>query len=371
MKTVCAENQCSGCMACIEACNHNAIVIRDDLRFYNAVIDPGKCIGCGACYRVCPNNRPISAILPIAWYQGWMNAKEDRALSSSGGFAAAIAYRFIKLGGIVCSCIFTNGEFKFAFSKKSEDIRNFVGSKYVKSNPSGIYREIVKLLVDEQKVLFIGLPCQAAAVKAFVGDTYSKRLYLVDLICHGTPSPRNFDQFLREAGYALQSVSNVSFRKKNRFYTNVNGKNIDAPGVYDCYTLAFLNGINYTENCYVCPYAKRERVSDITIGDSWGSNLSVEEQKKGISLALCQTEKGEQLLKEADIQLYPVELETAIEHNRQLEGPSAKPKRYDRFFSLLLSGRSYHEAVKKVLPRTYRNQQIKRILNKFLTPRGE
>lgn len=40
--------------------------------------------------------------------------------------------------------------------------------------------------------------------------------------------------------------------------------------MFDKYTLAFLNSINYTENCYNCQYAKIERVSDLTIGDSWG-----------------------------------------------------------------------------------------------------
>lgn len=42
----------------------------------------------------------------------------------------------------------------------------------------------------------------------------------------------------------------------------------------------FLGGLFYTENCYECKYAQLNRVSDITIGDSWGSELPTEEQKK-------------------------------------------------------------------------------------------
>lgn len=51
-------------------------------------------------------------------------------------------------------------------------------------------------------------------------------------------------------------------------------------GTQDMYTHAFLASLDYTENCYTCKYAKLERVADVTLGDSWGSNLSVAEQKK-------------------------------------------------------------------------------------------
>ena len=216
-----------------------------------------------------------------------------------------------------------------------------------------------------REVLFIGLPCQAAAVKLFVGNRLSEKLYLVDLICHGSPSPKNIKQFLLEAGYKLDKVSQVGFRKKDVFRVTQNEQYVDVPGIYDCYSLAFLNCINYTENCYSCHYAKRERVSDITIGDSWGSDLPQDEKNKGISLALCQTGKGIELLKAANLELHLVDLENAIKHNHQLERPSVKPDCYDKFFDALQSGRKYREAVKIGLPRTYRNQQIKKVLIKL------
>lgn len=68
------------------------------------------------------------------------------------------------------------------------------------------------------------------------------------------------------------------------------------------YTMSFLSSLNYTENCYYCRYATDKRVGDITIGDAWGSDLK-EEIDNGISLIMCQTEKGEELL-EAGICLF-------------------------------------------------------------------
>ena len=60
------------------------------------------------------------------------------------------------------------------------------------------------------------------------------------------------------------------------------------------------------------------RVSDITLGDSWGSNLDIQEQRKGISLILNQTQKGKELLEQSELELMDVELNRAIEHNHQL-----------------------------------------------------
>jgi len=365
MKTVCRINQCTGCMACLEVCSKGAITIKDQLKYFNAEINSDKCIDCGACHKICQNNKQIDAAEPIKWYQGWSKSEAQRIVSSSGGFATELANYFIENGGIVCSCIFKDGIFSFDFAESKEDVAKFVGSKYVKSNPQGIYKKIYRLLSKGRKVLFIGLPCQVAAVKSFVGDKFSNSLYLVDLICHGSPSPKHIKKFLEEAGYRLEDLNSIGFRKKDVFRVMANVQYVDAPGVYDCYSLAFLNGINYTENCYSCKYAKKERVSDITIGDSWGSDLTVEEQRKGISLALCQTEKGQEMLEKSKVVLFPVDIEKAISNNHQLERPSKKPDTYDAFFDALQTGKSYKAAVKIGLPHTYRNQQIKKILIKL------
>jgi hypothetical protein len=57
----------------------------------------------------------------------------------------------------------------------------------------------------------------------------------------------------------IHSVSKLSFRKKNSFGISVNGKGIDGK-VQDNYTTAFLTSISYTENCYSCNFARKERV---------------------------------------------------------------------------------------------------------------
>ena len=104
MKTVCELNMCNGCMACVEKCHRNAITIKDDLKYYNALIDTKKCVDCGLCTKVCPRENDNDMSKPKWWYQGWADS-EIREHASSGGAASAIIRAFIKHGGYVASCL--------------------------------------------------------------------------------------------------------------------------------------------------------------------------------------------------------------------------------------------------------------------------
>lgn len=169
MKTVCELNMCNGCMACVEKCHRNAITIKDDLKYYNALVDTKKCVDCGLCTKVCPRENDNDMSKPKWWYQGWADS-EIREHASSGGAASAIIRAFIKHGGYVASCLFDSGKFVFEVTNEMAVARKFAGSKYVKSNPEKIYGKIQSLLKANQKVLFIGLPCQVAAVNQFIKD---------------------------------------------------------------------------------------------------------------------------------------------------------------------------------------------------------
>ena len=362
MKTVCELNQCAGCMACVDICPKGAIRIEDTLSAYNAVIDEDKCINCNACYNICQNNNPVKYMSPIKWYQGWAQDKCIRSNCASGGFATAISIAFIKEGGYVYSCSFCKGEFRFKRAVKESDVISFAGSKYVKSNPSGCYRAIREDLNAGKRVLFIGLPCQVAAIKKIVGNNPNNYLYTIDLICHGTPSPKILNLFLKQYRKSIESFESILFRVKAKVQIPGGSKGIVTKGVSDRYTIAFLNSLTYTENCYECKYAQRKRVSDITLGDSWGSELPLEEQKNGLSLALCQTEKGIELLKAAEVVLKTVDLEKAIRNNHQLEHPSIMPITRKKFFDDIMKGKKFNSCVYKCFPKQCIRQNIKELL---------
>lgn len=360
MKTVCEINKCSGCMACVDICAKGAIKIDDSLEAYNAVIQEDKCINCNACIRVCQKNNTPQAVAPIKWYQGWADEAELRENGASGGFASAISKSFIEGGGYVASCTFKDGSFRFQIENTLEGIKKFAGSKYVKSDPSGIYSDISKLLKQGEKVLFVGLPCQVAAIKNYIGKSLQDELYTIDLICHGTPSPKLLETYLKQYGYSLEKIQNIQFRVKGNFQAYNDYKSVVTSGVCDKYHIAFLNAISYTENCYECDYAEKERVSDLTLGDSWGSELGMAELKNGISLSLCQSEKGIELLKNAKLQLKAVDIENAVLNNQQLNHPAEMPKSRNKFFHKLRNGHNFNSLIFKCFPKQCVRQEVKR-----------
>ncbi len=353
MNTVCEKNKCVGCMNCAEVCPAGAIHIEDTLDAYNAVIDAAKCCDCNLCRNLCQNNRTVELTKPRFWFQGYANDENIRAKSSSGGAAAALMRAFTEQGGIVCACMFDKGSFGFGFADTAGDVEKFVGSKYVKSNPLGVYKKIKSMLQNGKQVLFIGLPCQAAAVKYYVGQQLGDRLYTVDLICHGSPTPKLLERFLTEHGLSLDKAEDIGFRIKNKFNLSYNLGNVVPNKTRDTYTMAFLNGLDYTENCYSCQYAQFNRVGDITLGDSWGSELAAEEKRKGLSLILCQNEKGRDLVQSANLRLMEVDIKRAREANHQLNYPSPVPKSREKFFTALSAGKSFDKAVSGCLPKEY------------------
>ncbi len=366
MKTVCELNMCNGCMACVEKCHRNAITIKDDLKYYNALVDTKKCVDCGLCTKVCPRENDNDMSKPKWWYQGWADS-EIREHASSGGAASAIIRAFIKHGGYVASCLFDSGKFVFEVTNEMAVARKFAGSKYVKSNPEKIYGKIQSLLKANQKVLFIGLPCQVAAVNQFIKD--KTNLVTADLICHGTPSPYLLKKCLQEYGHDINTFTDINFRIKSLYELNRDGKPIAAFHTMDNYLIAFLHSYDYTENCYSCKFATLDRVSDITLGDSWGTELSGE-VKNGVSLILCQSEKGKELIESAGLNLLDVDINNAISHNEQLNKPSKCSKSRDQFFENYNRYNNFGKALVKTAPGIVAKEKVKSIV-KYIVRGGE
>lgn len=365
LKTVCKQDFCNGCGACIQRCNKNAIKLKDSFESLNAIICDDLCINCGACVKVCPVNKKVEFKKSINWYQGWANDEQIRKNSASGGFATEIAAYFIKAGGVVCTCVFENGNFVYTMIDDLEKLKSIAGSKYVKSKTGNAYKDVKISLQDGKKVLFIGLPCHVAGLLNFVGDLLNERLFTIDLICHGTPSVKLLEKRLQECHYELKQIKDMRFRVKYDFRLCDGSKALCDPRVLDSYMFTFLRGMSYTRNCYECLYAGKYRISDITIGDSWGSELSEVEKKKGISLALCQTEKGKKLLKEADLELLPVDIETAIKNNNQLNHPMQVTGKRAKFFKYISQNKSYTIAAYRADKIVGLRQLVKTILIKL------
>lgn len=122
----------------------------------------------------------------------------------------------------------------------------------------------------------------------------------------------------------LKHIQYITFRDKGKFSLKKNRTSIVMLGIMDCYSIAFLNGLMYTENCYEHYYVDSKRVTDLTIGDSWGTELP--DAGKGISLISCNTDLGKEFFEQSDVYLTDVDIEKAPASNPQLMHPTIMPK---------------------------------------------
>ena len=299
-------------------------------------IDEEKCIQCSKCKKACPQNSHNTGNAPIICYAGWATELSERATSSSGGIAAAFYRHFLKNGGAVVGACYENGEFCLKLTENECDIDVFKGSKYVNCTSKNIFKTVKETLEYGKAVLFIGTPCQVASIKSYIGE--SKLLYTVDLICHGTPPQTYFEEHFKASE---KGITSVNFRENGTIFRfrmdDADGNTYKIDGGSDEYYLSFINGITFGDCCYECRYAKTERISDITIGDFWGIDEAIKSKEKvdRVSLVLCNTLRGKQLLDEiSNIRLIERRLSEALPNNEQLIRPFHRSKDRIKFEKL-------------------------------------
>lgn len=300
------KSQCSGCTACASICAHQAIeMVPDALGFLYPQVDKDKCVDCGLCDKVCAFNKNYdrSENLPEPKAYGARHKDINEVMQSrSGAVFAAITDYVLEHSGVVYGAGYKD-HFRVAHKRATtkEERDEFRGSKYVQSDLTGVFQSVKKDLQNGLYVLFSGTPCQTAGLNAFIGKRLKENLLLVDVICHGVPAPRIWADYIKslEKKHGKEIVW-ASFRNKEHSgwsdhkeaFVYANEKQVDERTLY---TNLFYKGIMYRKSCAVCHFTNMQRPSDMTLGDFWGwekwdSAFNVDD--KGVSLVLCNTEKG-------------------------------------------------------------------------------
>lgn len=214
---------CCGCTACNAVCPHDAITMRPDaMGFLYPVVDKDKCIDCGLCEKVCAFNDhyDISLNLPEPLAYAARHKDMDEIMKSRSGAAfAAISDYVLENGGIVYGAGYAEHfrvVHKRAITKEQRD--EFRGSKYVQSDLRGVFRQVKQDLKGGLQVLFSGTPCQTAGLNSFIGRKLRTNLILVDIVCHGVPSPYLWRDYLAyiEKKHG-DKIAWVNFRDKELF----------------------------------------------------------------------------------------------------------------------------------------------------------
>lgn len=328
---LCNLKDCTGCMACYNACPFDAIKINTDKlgRIYPEIIKD-KCKDCKKCEKACPSLNPVLHAKSEKAYAAYTNNVNDRHTCASGGIATVISRYFIENGDVVFGSAFgDDNNLQIVMATSDDDIEKLKGSKYVYSFPGYSYRQVKKCLNDGKKCVFFGTPCQIAGLKGYLqGD--DENVLTVDLVCHGTPPMSYLNEYLDYL--KVEKGSKVGFRGENGFKFCVIGKDgnnsITRRFEEDLYYYSFMKGLTYREICYVCPYANQERCSDLTIGDFWGLRKDALDGYTGrVSVILINTQKGKDYFDKIKnrITFEEREVSEAINGNPQLQSPSKVP----------------------------------------------
>ncbi len=293
---------CCGCYACLNVCPRDAITMSTD---YDgncmAVVDMLSCVDCGLCVGACPQLNIKHENSPKPQCYAFKASDEEVMRSSSGGAFMPMAEWMLSRGGYVCGVVFDDDlNAVYTMTQDMDAVRRMQKSKYVFSEMGTIYKDIEKALGDGKEVLFVGCPCQVAAVKGFTKG--APGLYTADLLCAGLPSKGIYRRYLEELSEDVK-VTNLVFRDSRLPYGTLVVDREDGSQdmrFRDPYFTGFLRHMFKSDACADCEYATIPRQGDVTIGDLWNYDkiLYDVDGSKGISCVLVNSEKGKTLFSE-------------------------------------------------------------------------
>lgn len=353
MEIILPESECTGCGVCREVCPAQAIRMSSgEDGFAYPFINTVQCMRCGRCMKLCPALSPIEKHVPLQCFAAQLRDKERLKSSSSGGLFSAFALEILNRGGAVYGCTYDKD--CCAFIRRAtvpDELVPMHGSKYVWSDASESYHAVANDLKEHRTVLFTGLPCQVAGLRAFLGRD-DPLLYMVDILCGGAPSPFAFQEYLKTIASKTElKTLNFQFRDKDNNRTGVNctyvvhGKKHHEDYLQNSFYFAFSSKsrITWRKSCYQCDYKSIRRVSDITIGDYWGyaEHYDRLDPNEGVSVALIGTEKGKELFESVQSRICSEasDWKYALPKNslvlQEKEGHVVPPKDREAFFHTL------------------------------------
>jgi coenzyme F420-reducing hydrogenase beta subunit len=384
------KEDCCGCTACKSVCPNDAITMNpDEEGFLYPFINIDKCVECGICQTVCPFQKEVKfenhldEPLVLA-----LKHKLDgvRMSSASGGAYTAISDYILNESGIIYGAKF-NKEFivHHARSTTTTERDEFRGSKYVQSDMREVFCKVKKDLKDGKLVLFTGTACQVAGLRCFLGNTNIDKLIINDIICHGSPSPLLWKDYL-DFIQKKSKLKSYTFRSKDKGWHGYNVKvvyengkcKVNTPDV-KIYANIFATDLALRPSCYNCKFSKLRRPSDITIGDFWGIEKVMPEldDDKGVSLVLVNTRKGQAVFREIINSIDYKQSNTVDCLQLNLQQPTKRPDNRDQFWrdyynngfifiAKLYAGYSFKVRAKGLVKMALIKVQLLNIIKNFL-----
>ncbi len=318
---------------------------------------------------------------------GWHNSKDVLKTSSSGGIFTALANYTFSKGGVVVGAAKQYGEWRVyhACAEHESELEPLKLSKYVQSDMGNTYVSVKSYLEKGRMVLFSGTACQVAGLQAFLrtSGTSMETLLTVDVLCHGVPSPKVVDGYVKaQEKHFSKKIADFSFRFKDekRGWFNgggtrmhvlfTDGTQFTGTNMYDTFFFGFNGNLFLRESCYTCRFCGTERVSDFTIADFWqcdDERIPREQMMLGVSIIVTNSEKAAMVLEalKEDITCYPIDPDDAIPYNLAFTKPQSRPEFRDQFYPLL-EHKDYNEIIENHFFKHYQKYRVKKAIARFL-----
>lgn len=397
------KSRCNGCHACANICPKRCIAMQSDKEgFWYPVVDTALCIDCDLCKKVCPEltvtdtasvqlqsavashvksaqdaRTPIASeniaktntvdenesktntsteeiSFPIV-YAAYSANDAVRLESSSGGIFTLLAEAVIAQGGVVFGAAF-QPDFSVAhcYAETVEALAKFRGAKYLQSKIGDSYVQAKIFLQAGRTVLFSGTPCQIGGLKSYLGMLNANlganaypNLLCQDIICHGVPSPKVWQEYIafrqEQAGANLEQAS---FRDKGNGWKSYEMRmNFSNGEVYhrynrnDLLSTAFGKNVSLRPSCFDCAFKGASRQADITLADFWGIQhyKPTLDDDKGTSLIVLHSVQGQQAFEALanKMTIESVELVEALKYNPSMLYSATENKNRTAFFAAL------------------------------------
>ena len=316
-----SNNQlCVGCGTCIAVCPTDCISIHVNKRGnYEAFVDGKRCTACKLCLKVCPSNlidfntmnisifgKPPSDIL-IGNYQrlylGYAKDSHIRNMGQSGGLITALlAFAIDK--GLIDGAVVTRMTRKdlspeVIVAENKDELLDAAGSKYCYAP---VNTAIKKILKKPGKYAVVELPCQMYGLRKLedlLPQLNGKVFLHIGTFCSHAMSLAAIDFLSQRAKIQREDIDTFNYRTKKLrgwpgdvLFNLKNGRTKYLPREYRVVSKQFF----VPWRCRMCSDYLNE-FSDIAFGDAWLP--SVLKRKKGETIVISRTKKGDDLIRNA------------------------------------------------------------------------
>lgn len=310
MPTLPQIKDCFGCATCVDSCAQQAIQLEENINgFYIPHINEALCVDCGLCEQNCPSLHANTIIrhrlTDEQLFAAWSTDNELIQRSASGGVFGQIAKEFLERGNSIVygAKLTSDSKVVHIYIERVKDLHWLQNSKYQQSNTSGIYRDVKTNLKAGKNVIFSGTPCQVAGLYCFLKNKEYPNLYTAEVVCHGVPT-----NYLAPLALKVENAQQIiQYRTKSQGWTRGNrtvykktdGTQEERPRYrLDFHFRAYLSFSWLRKSCNHCPFARIERIADITMGDFWGSGAKKHVHPQGVSLLMVNSPKGVELVQQ-------------------------------------------------------------------------